>query len=225
MDTLNPEQSLALMRRAAMNAGLLAADDPEPVDGVVSAAAAEAIEALVERLPQPAAPDEASCRRWYAANESQFARGERVRLRHVLFGVTPGVNVDALRAKAESCLLELRARGRDEAAEGERFAAAAREWSNCPSGADGGALGWLAAADCAAEFAREVFGHAEVGVLPRLVASRFGLHVVEVLEREAGEVPPYEAVHEAVQGQLVQQAWANGVRAYVQGLAAELETG
>ena len=54
------------------------------------------------------------------------------------------------------------------------------------------------AADCAPEFARELFGHAEVGVLPRLVHSRFGLHVVEVLEREPGVAQPFEAVRGAV---------------------------
>ena len=70
--------------------------------------------------------------------------------------------------------------------------------SNCPSGATGGELGWLVSADCAPEFAREIFGHVEVGVLPRLVHSRFGLHVVEVLEREPGTQQPFEAVRGAV---------------------------
>ena len=109
-------------------------------------------------------------------------------VRHVLFAVTPGVDLDALRKRAEACLIDLRARIRGEA---DRFAQAAAQLSNCPSGRDGGHLGWLTAAECAPEFAREVFGHTEVGVLPRLVRSRFGLHVVEVLAREAGSVPPY----------------------------------
>jgi carbonic anhydrase len=74
----------------------------------------------------------------------------------------------------------------------------ARATSNCPSGAEGGALGWLTADDCAPEFAREIFGKPEVGVLPRLVHSRFGLHVVEVLAREPGLDPAFEAVKSAV---------------------------
>ena len=59
-------------------------------------------------------------------------------------------------------------------------------------------MGWLTAQDCAPEFAREIFGKPEVGVLPRLVHSRFGLHVVEVLAREPGVEPPFEAVKSAV---------------------------
>lgn len=225
MHTLTAPESLVLLHEAAIRAGLLAADDAPPADGIVSEAAAEAIEALVARLPEPAEPDEQACRRWHAAHGAELARGELVRLRHVLFAVTPGVDVDALRSKAEACLLDLRARGRDAAHEDGRFAAAARQWSNCPSGAEGGELGWLAAADCAPEFAREVFAQPEVGVLPRVVTSRFGLHVIEVLERRPGEVPPYEAVGDAVRARLRQQAWANGVRHWVQQLADEQAEG
>jgi peptidyl-prolyl cis-trans isomerase C len=58
-----------------------------------------------------------------------------------------------------------------------------------------------------------------VGVLPRLVRSRFGFHVVEVLAREAGAVPPYEAVQPAVRQTLERQAYATSLRQYLQLLA------
>ena len=102
-----------------------------------------------------------------------------------------------------------------------RFAEVATATSNCPSGAEGGELGWLTADDCAPEFAREVFGHTEIGVLPRLVASRFGLHVVEVLEREPGKQPAYESVRSAVAQALRQQAFATALRQYLQLLAGQ----
>jgi len=66
--------------------------------------------------------DEATCQRFHAANPKRFAVGERVRVRHVLFAVTPGVDVDALRKRAEDCLLDLRARRHGEA---DRFIEAA----------------------------------------------------------------------------------------------------
>jgi len=208
-----------LLRQEAMAAGLLAADDPAPFLGAISEAAAEAIEALLARELPPPDPGEEACRRHYAANRPQFAHGERVRLRHVLFAVTPGVDLNALRQRAEACLLELRAR--DPGDDGRaRFSTAASRWSNCPSGAVGGELGWLQRGDCAPELAREVFGHAEVGVLPRLVHSRFGLHVVEVLAREPGRVPAFEQVHAAVAQALRQQHFATALRQYLQRLAA-----
>ena len=202
-----------LLRQAAIREGLLDAADPAAAEGVISAAASQAIEALLEREIRVPEPSEEACRRHHAAHAAQYTRGERAALRHVLFAVTPGVDVVALRKRAEACLLDVRCHDGTGA---DRFAAAARELSNCPSGASGGDLGWLAASDCAPEFAREVFGHAEVGVLPRLVHSRFGLHVVEVLQRESGEALPFEAVRGAIEATLRQQSYATALRQYVQ---------
>ncbi len=136
-------------------------------------------------------------------------------MRHVLFAVTPGVDVKQLRLRAEALLIDLRCA--DDG--GAKFAEAAAHWSNCPSGQQGGDLGWLTRADCAPEFAREVFGSAEIGVLARLVHSRFGLHVVEVVAREAGQQPAFEDVRQAIALTLRQQAWVNALRQYLQLLA------
>ena len=103
----------------------------------------------------------------------------------------------------------------------DRFAEAARKWSNCPSGEQGGDLGWLGNADCAPEFARELFGHVEVGVLARLVHSRFGLHVVEVLERDHGAAQPFDAVQGAVAQSLRQHAYVTALRQYLRLLAGQ----
>lgn len=203
-----------LLRQAAQRRGLLDAADPPGADGIVSEAASVAIEALLAHELQLPEPDEAACRRHHAAHAARYSRGERVELRHVLFAVTPGVDVNALRRRAEACLIDLRCRP-------QAFADAARENSNCPSGAAGGALGWLEAHECAPELAREIFAHPEVGVLPRLVATRFGWHVVEVLAREAGQPLPFDAVRAAVAQALRQQAYATALRQYLQQLAGQ----
>lgn len=209
-----------LLRQAAMQAELLPHDDPAPASGALSEAASAAIEALLERelaLPQPS---EEACRRHHAAQMGRYAVGEQVQLRHVLFAVTPGVDVNALRQRAEACLIDVRC-----AAPGgeDRFAAAAAATSNCPSGAEGGALGWLTQDDCAPEFARELFGKTEVGVLPRLVHSRFGLHVVEVLARQPGRQPNFEVVRSAVEQALRQQTFTTALRQYLQLLAGQAQ--
>ena len=109
----------------------------------------------------------------------------------------------------------------DGSAAEDRFAKAASTLSNCPSGAQGGQLGWLGTADCAPEFAKEIFGNKEVGVLPRLVHSRFGLHVVEVLAREPGLAQPFEAVSGAVAMSLKQTTYVTALRQYLQLLAGD----
>jgi len=139
-------------------------------------------------------------------------------VRHILFAVTPGVDVAALRKRAEPIFLDVRCH---DGQASETFAEAARKWSNCPSGEIGGDLGWLLATDCAPEFARELFGHAEVGVLPRLVHSRFGLHVVEVLERDPGVAQPFESVRGAVAMALRQQVYVTALRQYLRLLAGD----
>ena len=103
----------------------------------------------------------------------------------------------------------------------DAFAKSARELSNCPSGEHGGDLGWLANTDCAPKFARELFGHVEVGVLPRLVHSRFGLHVVEVIAREGGVAQSFESVRGAVATALRQQNYVAALRQYLKVLAGQ----
>lgn len=209
-----------LLRQQALQQGLLAQDDPAPHDGATSAAATAAIEQLLEQALSVPEPSEEACRRYHAAHPTiGGARGERAHLRHILFAVTPGVNVNLLRQRAEALLLELRCA--DEG--GPAFAEAAKKWSNCPSGAEGGDLGWLTREDCAPEFARDVFEGQEIGVLARLVHSRFGLHVVQVCARQKPEAKPFEQVHAAVAQQLRHQAWLNALRQYLQLLAGEAE--
>lgn len=217
-DELRQRACIELLRQTAQAAGLLDANDASSADGVISEAAANAIDALLEQKLNVPEPSEEACRRHHAAHQNTYRTGERVRVRHILFAVTPGVDVVALRKRAEPIFLEVRCY---DGLCSDRFADAARKWSNCPSGEHGGDLGWLSSTDCAPEFARELFGHAEVGVLPRLVHSRFGLHVVEVLERESGVAQPFESVHGAVAMSLRQQTFVTALRQYLRLLAAE----
>jgi len=207
-----------LLRQAAQRSGLLDAADACQPDGSTSEAATAAIEALLDQSLALPEPSDDACRRHHAAHEATYRTGERVHLRHILFAVTPGVDVTALRRRAEMAMLDVRC---FDGSASPQFAASAQELSNCPSGAQGGDLGWLTAADCAPEFAREIFGKAEVGVLPRLVHSRFGLHVVEVLAREPGAAQPFEAVHGAVRMALRQQSYVTALRQYLKLLAGE----
>lgn len=210
-----------LLRQAAQRAGLLPASDPGPIDGVHSEAASEAIEALLAREIQLPEPNEAACRRYYDAHPQRFAQGERVRAAHILLAVTPGVDVAALRSHAEGLLVRLRCE--DEAA----FAAAAAENSNCPSGEQGGLLGWLTRDECLPEIATLLFAQDEVhrhtGVLPRLLSSRHGFHILRVDEREAGVVQSYALVRGSVAALLRHQLSVTAMRQYLDLLAGQAQ--
>lgn len=220
-DTLRQRACIVLLQSAARRTGLLDDDEPVPVDGVAGEATDRAIEALLERALSVPRADEASCRRYHLAHAADFRDGDAVRARHVLFAVTPGTDVTRLRERAEAALLALRIARPDEAVRAARFAKAAAECSNCPSAQAGGELGWISRDDLAPEIARELFSGCEVGVLPRLVHSRFGLHVFEVLERREGATPPFESVRPAVEAALRRQAFGVALRQYLRVLAAE----
>lgn len=213
-DELRQRAYAELLRQTAIQKGLLDANDDPGTDGMASDAASTAIETLLEQELLVPEPSEEACRRHHAANQaSHYTTGERVHVRHILFAVTPGVDLNALRKQAEGTLLNVRCFDNNNT--NDAFSKAASTLSNCPSGADGGQLGWLTTTDCAPEFAKELFGHPEVGVLPRLVHSRFGLHVVEVLAREAGLAQPFESVHGAVRMTLKQQTYVTALRQYL----------
>jgi len=218
VEELRQRACTELLRQAAQRAGLLDAADTCLADGATSEAATAAIETLLEQSISLPDPSKEACKRYYAAHETTYRNNERVRVRHILFAVTPGVDVVALRKRAEMAMLEVRC---FDGGASPSFAALAAELSNCPSGAAGGDLGWLNHADCAPEFARELFGRTEVGVLPRLVHSRFGLHVVEVLERETGTQQSFESVRGAIEMALHQQAYIAAMRQLLQILAGE----
>ncbi len=216
-DEMRQRGVIELLRQAAQMADLLAVDDVPTVDGIISEAAEDAIDELLTQVLIVPEATEDDCRRYYEANPKEFTIGEMVHARHILFAVTDGVDVMALRKHAESVLLDVRCHDGSDA--NERFVDAAKINSNCPSSVNGGDLGLLTAEECASEFSRELFGREEIGVLPRLVLSRFGMHVVEVLERKPGMLQPYDSVKEAVATSLHQQAYITTLRKYLRSLA------
>jgi peptidyl-prolyl cis-trans isomerase C len=218
--TLRERAFTELLRQEAVKTGRLprfaGLSHREPDD-----AQRQIIEAMVDEAVTSPAPTEDECRRHYEAQKNRLIVGQALHVRHILFAVTPGVNVHALSQHAEAALLEL---SRKDVAPG-RFEQLAAELSNCPSSAQGGDLGWLAPEDCAPELANELFFQTDsrwgMGVHPRLVHTRFGLHIIEVLGRKKGALPPYEQVHEQIAARLTLQSKSTAIRQYMQLLVGQ----
>jgi peptidyl-prolyl cis-trans isomerase C len=103
--------------------------------------------------------------------------------------------------------------------EPSRFTELAGRHSNCPSGERGGNLGQLSRGECVPEFKQALFEGRATGVLPRLVKTRFGFHIVAIDQRMAGRLVPYEAVREQVAAQLYAAVQEKALKQYVQILA------
>ena len=211
-----------LLRQQAVSQGLLprhtGLTTPE-----LGQAEREIIEAMVDRQVVSPQPSDDEGRRYYEAHKAQFLVGQALHVRHILFAVTPGVNVQALTVHAERALLELSHKG----VSPERFAQLAAELSNCPSSTQGGDLGWITPDDCAPELATELFHlqHAQTGtgVHPRLFHTRFGFHIIDVLERRSGTQPAYEEVRERIAALLTMQSRARALHQFMSLLVGEAE--
>ena len=151
----------------------------------------EVIDALLASEVKIPVPDETVCRRHYEQNPQQFTVGELVEVDHILFQVTQRVPLEALRALAQQTLQELLMNP-------SLFAERARSLSNCSSGAVGGSLGQIGRGDTVAEFERAVFALRAGEMLPRLLETRFGLHIVRVAHHIEGRVLPFEFVKENI---------------------------
>lgn len=170
---------------------------PDPGAGRDAAPAADAAREdeiigvlLARHAPAPLA-DDAACLRYYQSNPQRFMVGELVEADHILFQVTPGVNLDMLRAHAGAVLADL-------LADPSQFAEVARRQSNCPSAAVGGNLGQLGRGDTVPEFEKAVFALPAGGLLPQVLQTRHGLHIVRVTRRVEGRLLPFEQVRDEI---------------------------
>lgn len=195
-----------LLRQRAVAAGIAA---PDVSDNEADAA----IEHLLEREVATPEPGEEECRRYYDAHPAEFSSGELAFARHILFQVTPGAPVPAIRAKAELTLAEL-------AKDFLKFEPLARELSNCPSGQQGGNLGQLTRGETVPEFEQALFNGAYTGIYPQLVKTRFGFHILAVDRREPGKQLPFEASRTRIAQRLRERVLRKALEQYVSLLAA-----
>lgn len=145
-------------------------------------------------------PDEATLEAYaqaqYKADEKRFYGSEEVRARHILLAVPDG-NGEAVKARAEKLLADLRA--------GASFEALAKEHSADPgSAARGGDLGFFAAGRMVAEFDKAVFELTQPGALTGPVKSQFGYHIIRLEERRGAGKRAYAAVRD----ELIKEAQA-----------------
>jgi len=172
------------------------------------------LDALLDQEVRAPQPTETDCLGFYHEHPELFRSGDLVEADHILFAVTDGVRLIALRQLAQQVLDSARA-------EPARFAALALEYSNCPSGRVGGNLGQLSRGDVVPEFWQAVASFAGIGIVPTLVETRHGLHVVRVRRRIEGRVLPYEAVQPRIATRLAQRSLEQALRDYAHGLMHE----
>ena len=109
-------------------------------------------------------------------------RDDQLKLSHILLSVTPSVD-DTTRAVALADSLISRL------ADGDSFAELAKAFSvDDDSRAQGGELGWFAAAQLPPEFAEDLTGWNQVGELKGPIKTRFGIHIIKLLDYQKSKL-------------------------------------
>ena len=200
-DLVNDLISMELLAQAAIRDGL--DRDPQVAGELASQRTALLAQAAVrERLESGAITDEQVATEYERFKTEDL--GEELHARHIL------VEDEAL---ARDLIKQLD--------EGAAFEALAREHSKYGSAENGGDLGWFEQ-----DMMVEPFGERAAALEPgsytkEPVQTRFGWHVIQLVERRAAEPPPLEQVSEEIRGYLQSQMvekWVNELRE-----AAEVE--
>lgn len=142
----------------------------------------------------------------YVANPERYRRPVQISARHILIKVDPDADdaaVAVARRKIEQILAE--------AKQGADFAALARQYSQGPSGPNGGRLGFLPRGRLAKEF-EDVAFQLKPGEISDVVRTHYGFHIIKLDARRGGYILPERDAARAIRNDLIQQKLRDAVQ-------------
>jgi parvulin-like peptidyl-prolyl isomerase len=153
------------------------------------------IDRLMEKGVEAPPVTEAEMEKFYAENPDKFMRPDAARARHILIQAAPGEAEarEAARRRAAELLAKIRG--------GADFAALAREHSEDSSAQAGGDLGWFPRRQMVKPFEDAVFA-LEPGQISDIVETEFGLHIIKLEAKQAGEKVALAEVKDKVRSYL-----------------------
>lgn len=134
---------------------------------------------------------DAEAEAFYDLRSEEFSQPAQVRARHILLRDKEG---------AEEAIDELHKR----IEEGEDFAELAGEFSECPSGKQGGDLGFFGEGQMVEPFSQKAFAMA-AGEVSEPIRTEFGHHIIKVEECREAKQAEFAEVQEAIKEHLGQQ--------------------
>lgn len=160
---------------------------------------------------------EQAARAFYNQNQKMVTQPERLHLRHILIKAdanTPEPEKQKAREKAEALLERIE--------DGEDFAQLARENSDDQgSKPKGGDIDWWVRGQSVPSFEQAAFALQEVNDLSPVVQTQFGYHIIQLLERQAPTVAPFEQVKDKISAFLKQKQARDQIDSRVKALKAK----
>jgi peptidyl-prolyl cis-trans isomerase SurA len=147
--------------------------------------------------------------------QTQYISGgsnEKIRASHILFTLPENCSPkqeQTARAKAEQVLKQLRS--------GVAFTELAKQYSDDPSGTQGGDLGWFRRGDMLPNFEKAAFA-LKPGAVSDVVRTRFGLHLIMVNERATEGARPLDEVRDEIRARLHRDKTNKAIRDWLDDL-------
>jgi len=154
----------------------------------------------VQSLIKDVKADDAEVKSFYDENTDKFMGAESVSARHIL--VEDEAKCNEIKSEIEA---------------GKSFEDAAKEYSSCPSSAQGGDLGAFGHGQMVPEFDTAAF-EAELNAIVGPVKTQFGYHLITVYDKKEATVTPFEDVKDSITAQLTQRKQAEVYNAKVEEL-------
>ncbi len=175
---------------------------------------------IEERIVQKITVPDGEVRAYYDGHSEFFKKPEQVRASHILIKVDPQAD-EQQKGEARKKLETVR----QKLEEGEDFAALAKEFSEGPSGPQGGDLGYLGRGQTLKPFEDAAFA-LKPGEVSVIIETSFGYHLIKVFDRKPETTIPYADVKERLGKYLKQKKANEEVDLYVEKLKgkAKVET-
>ena len=149
---------------------------------------------------------------YYESNPDLFKQPEQVQASHILIKIDPQADASQ-KAEARKKIEKIRKRLQ----KGEDFAALAKEFSQCPSNAKGGDLGYFRRGQMVPPFEQAAFA-LKPGTISDIVETKFGYHLIKVIDKKSESTIPYKDVKERLEQHLKQEKIQKEITLYVEQL-------
>ena len=149
---------------------------------------------------------------YYDSHPDLFKQPEQVRASHILIKVDPGAD-ESRKVEARKKLEKIQ----EKLQKGEDFASLAKEFSEGPSSAKGGDLGYFRRGQMVKPFEEAAFT-LRPGEVSDIVETEFGYHLIKVIDKKPETTIAYEDIKDKLEHHLKQEKVQREVSLYVEKL-------
>ena len=147
-------------------------------------------------------PTEDEVAAFYEAHKDEYVEPEQVLCQHILVKGSDDAALDKIKAIRERIIA------------GADFAEEAKKHSDCPSGQQGGSLGWFGRGMMVPEFDKAAF-EMKKGEVSGVISTQFGYHIIYKAGHKGGGKQTLVDVHDQIRDLLRHEARGRAMDAYV----------